>query len=230
MVVLAIPVLNRPDLLAKCLHSIDYPVDLLVIDNSTEGFAAELVVEHFLGEFYVTEPPYNLGVAASWNLAIKSHAADPYWLIANADVEFGPGDIARLIAEMDKGGPRWVGLSGDWRLMGLSSEVVDQVGFFDENFYPIYCEDADYERRCGLAAIPWYFIDGTTSHVGSVSYRSDERNARNNARTYPSNVGYYIEKWGAPPRSGGFPTPWDRGGPLSEWSLDRRRLADNRWL
>jgi GT2 family glycosyltransferase len=227
--VLAIPVLNRPELLAKCLQSIDYPVDLMVIDNSPEGFAAELIVEHYLGEFFVTEPPANLGVAASWNLVIKTHPDDPFWLIANADTEFGPGDIENMVDEMHNGGARWVGMNGDWRLMGLTAEAVDKAGFFDENYHPIYCEDADYEWRCDLAGVTRYFINGTTTHVGSVSYRSDERSARNNARTYPANVAYHVAKWGGGPRAEVYRTPFDRGGDIRAWTLDRARLAAQRW-
>ena len=226
--VLAIPVLNRPDLLAKCLASIDTDVDLIVIDNSPAGFAAELIVEHYLGEFFVTEPPANLGYGPSLNHVIQTRPAEPFWLFANADVEFGAGDLDRLIAEMEKGGG-FVGVT-DWRVFGLSAATVDTVGFFDPNFYPAYAEDADYERRCDLAGVSRYFIDGTTSHVGSVCYRSDERNARHNARTYPANVAYYIEKWGGAPRGGEtYTTPFNRGGDLGDWRLDRRRLAANQW-
>lgn len=226
--VLAIPVLNRPDLLAKCLQSIDHDVDLLVIDNSPQGFAAELIVEHYLGPFYVTEPPANLGYPASVNLAIKTHPSDPYWLVANADTEFAPGDLARLCAEMDKGGPRWVGIV-DWRVFGLTAAAVDAAGFWDENFHPAFCEDADYERRCDLTGVNRYFIDGATSHVRSVTL-GEERYARGNARSFPANAAYYQAKWGGPLRGGErFTTPFNEGGHPRDWILDRRRLAANSW-
>lgn len=226
MTVLGIPVLNRPDLLAACLHSIDLPVRLVIIDNSPRGFAAEVAPD----SARIVRPPSNLGVAASWNHIIRTAPQDPYWLIANADTVFGPGDLARLCAEMDKGGPRWVGMNGDWRVFGLSAEAVETVGFFDENFAPIYCEDADYEYRCTLAGVPWYFLDGGSTHVGSVSYRSDERNARHNARTYPANVAYYEEKWGGSLRGGErFTTPFNLGGHVGDWRLRLERLRANAW-
>lgn len=229
MAVLAIPVINEPGLFEKCIASIDFPVELLVIDNSPEGFAAEIVERTCRGDYFVTEPPANLGFAASVNLVIKTHPADPYWLIANADVEFGKGDLEHLCAEMDKGGPRWVGIT-DWRVFGLSSDAVDMAGLFDEQYYPVYCEDADYEYRCKLVGVPHYFIEGTTSHVGSVSYRSDQRYARHNSRTYPANIEYYLRKWGGHPRGGEtFSTPGNQGGNVADWRLDRARLAANRW-
>ena len=226
--VLSIPVINRPDLLARCLQSIDYEVDLLVIDNSPRGFAAELIVEHYLGEFFVTEPPANLGYAASVNLAIRTHPRDPFWLFANADTEFGTGDIERLVTEMERGGPRWVGVT-DWRLFGLTAEAVDLAGLWDENFHPAFCEDADYEYRCDLTGVTRYFIDGATSHVGSAAL-GDDRYARGNARSYPANLAYYQAKWGGPLRGGErYTTPFDRGGSARDWTLERRRLAANEW-
>lgn len=226
--VLAIPVINRPDLLEACLRSIDHDVRLVIIDNSPEGFASLIADDRA----WIIQPPSNLGVAASWNLAIRTAPHDPYWLIANADTQFGPGDLAAMCAEMEKGGPRWVGVNGDWRLFGITAEAIETVGFFDEGgFVPIYCEDADMEYRCTLAGVPWYFIQGGSTHVGSVSYRSDERNGRHNARTYPSNVAYYVEKWGGPPRGGErFTRPWNRpDAHLGDWRLDLRRLRDNAW-
>lgn len=229
MVVLAIPVINRQDLLAKCLQSIDTEVDLIVIDNSFSGFAAATVVEHYEGEFFVTEPPANLGYAGSVNHIIQTRPAEPFWLFANADTEFGAGDLQRLIEEMDKGGPRWVGVT-DWRVFGLTAEAVDLAGFWDPNFHPAFVEDCDYERRCDLAGVTRYFIDGTTTHVRSVSI-GEERNARSNAKTYPANLAYYAEKWGGPPRGGErFSTPYNRGGSIRDWTLSRRRLADQQWL
>lgn len=232
--ILSIPVINRPDLLARCIASIDAPVGrLVVIDNSPTGGYAAVVEAHVpdcVNDWFVCEPPSNLGVAASWNLAIRTAPAEPWWCIANADTEFGPGDLARLAVEMERGGARWVGCNGDWRVMGISREVVERVGFFDENYHPIYGEDVDYERRCDLDGIPRYFIQGTSTHAGSAAIRSDERYARANRRTHPANHAYHVAKWGGTFRGGErFTTPFDSGAPLSHWTLDLRRLRDNAW-
>jgi GT2 family glycosyltransferase len=227
---LAIPVINRPDLLTRCLASIDtVPDRVLVIDNSPDGldFTVPAQLEPVL---YIEAPASNLGVAGSWNHAIKTHPQAPWWGIANADTEFAPGDLDALASEMERGGPRWVGVNGDWRVFGLSFEAVQMAGLFDENHHPIYLEDCDYERRCDLVGVPRYFIDGGSTHVGSAAYRSDERYARANARTYPENVAYYRAKWGGGPRGGErFATPFDSGSSVAAWSLDINRLRDLAW-
>lgn len=225
--VLAIPVLNRPDLLAKTVASIDHPVGtLLIIDNSPElgmGDVAEasmLAFQHLV----VTEPPTNLGVAASWNLAIRSYPRD--WVcLANADVEFAPGALAALDEAMAEPGLRCL---VEFAAFGISPEVVDTVGWFDENFHPIYCEDSDYRYRCALAGVPIEDIPNGSTHVGSVSYRGNPHHA-DNARTYPANVAYYTAKWGGFIGQERYATPFGADVPLDHWRLDRGRLARGAW-
>jgi GT2 family glycosyltransferase len=211
--VLAIPVLDNPDLFVKCLASIDADVRLIVIDNSEDSFTWDLVPDGA----HVIDMPSNIGYPASVNLVIKSLPHEPYWLIANADTEFAPGDLQRLLGATESGDWGWVGIR-DWRVFGLTAETVERVGFWDESFHPCYVEDADYERRCTLAGVRWGFIQGETTHVGSVSLR-DHRHRVGNDRSYPANVRRYREKWGVSAvrvDEEGFATPFDRGLPGDE--------------
>lgn len=218
--VLAIPCLNRPDLLAKAIASIDIPVRLLVIDNSGQGITLDVLPD----DAHVLDMPANIGYPASVNLAIKCYPLEPYWLVANADVEFAPGDLHRLVGATESGDWGWVGVV-DWRVFGLTAETVLRVGFFDEDFHPAFCEDADYERRCTLAGVRWGAIPGDTTHVRSVSLAD---HAQDNARSYPSNVEHHVAKWGVPPRgAGGYATPFDKGYPSPGPSLSRLRA--NAW-
>src|SRR6476646_7004966 len=98
--VLAIPVINQPSMLAACLASIDEPVErLIVIDNSGTGALGD-VAAAIRPDALIVDPPSNLGVAASWNFAIRTTPDAPWWCLVNADVEFAPGDLARLAAWM----------------------------------------------------------------------------------------------------------------------------------
>lgn len=215
--VLGIPVIGRQDLLDRCLASIDYPIGrLIVIDNSPNGI-----------EGATTRPPSNLGFSGSINHIIKTNPSAPWWAIANADTEFGAGDLAALDQTMQRIGT-WVGVT-DWRVFGLSSNTVDRVGLWDENFHPCYCEDADYEYRCTLAGVPWGFIAGTSTHIGSVTIQ-EKHYANRNAISYPANRAYYRAKWGGDLRGGErFTTPFDKGGSVADWTLDLGRLRDQGW-
>lgn len=229
--VLAIPVISRFDLLRACVASIDAPVGrLVVIDNSPRGLggAVEAVCPPTVGDLCVTRPPSNLGYPGSVNHVIKTHPAAPWWCIANADVVFGSGDLARLAETMTAYPGGWVGIN-DWRVFGLSAAAIERVGLFDENFHPAYCEDADYEYRCTLAGVPWGAIAGTTTHEGSVTIKEAPYGARN-SQTYPANRAYYRAKWGGELRGGErYTTPFDAGGSVADWTLDLRRLRDQQW-
>ena len=222
---MAFPTISRADLLARALRSIDTVVErLIVVDNSPDGLD---LPDDLADRVVWVEPGSNLGFGGSVNHVIRTNPRAPWWCIANADVEFGPGDLDRLAAEMT--GARWVGVT-DWRVFGLTTDAVQAAGLWDENLHPAYDDDCDYERRCDLAGVPRYFIPGTTSHVGSAAIRSDERYARANARSHASNRAYYLAKWGGPPRGGEtFTTPFDAGGSVAAWTLDIRRLRDNAW-
>jgi len=220
--VLIIPFLGHADELRACVESIDMDVRLIVIDNTTRSVAVDVC------DGWVIEPPGNLGYGASVNLAIKALPHEPYWLVANHDVVFAPGDLQRLAGATESGDWGWVGIH-DWRVFGLTAGTVDRVGLWDEHFHPAYCEDADYERRCTLAGIRWGFIDGGTSHVGSIVLRD---HGADNARSYPANVAYYCAKWGVPGvrAPGGYATPFDRGGDLAEGTEPTLpRLRANAW-
>jgi GT2 family glycosyltransferase len=115
---------------------------------------------------------------------------------------------------------------------GINRAAIGRVGLFDENFHPIYCEDADYEYRLRLAEVPDIDLPSGATHAegGSVTYRSDPTYARRNAATYPANLAYYQAKWGGPLRGGErFTTPFDAGGSVREWTLDLARLAAQAW-
>jgi hypothetical protein len=72
--VLGIPYLNRPDLLARCIKSIDYPVDQLVLIDNSNGTLERLGYSFGIHPLHNTQirtlhlvQHANAGVAASWN-------------------------------------------------------------------------------------------------------------------------------------------------------------------
>ncbi len=95
----------------------------------------------------------------------------------------------------------------------LRPSVLARVGYFDENFRPIYFEDVDYGRRCGLAGVQTLDV-GTLdmTHLGRASHRAEpDRREANNAR-YARNEAYYVRKWGGRPGRETFPVPFNDPG------------------
>jgi len=102
--VLGIPYYNRPDLLRRCIASIDYPVDrLVVIDNSNGGWGKAEIgkaesrnqIGWPMARSYQSIAHPNAGVAGSWNEIVKLFPA-PWWMISNNDIAFGAGDLERM--------------------------------------------------------------------------------------------------------------------------------------
>lgn len=199
------------------LHSVDAPVaETLVILNGN----ADETRTHLDGQ-QVTylDLTFNLGVAASWNLIIRARPAAPWWLIVNADIEFGSGDLTRMSKAMTEASPR-IACLYEFGAFGINAAAVDAVGWFDENFYPIYFEDNDYRRRCHLANVPVLNLISHTKHGNSATIASGY--APQNAVTFPRNADYYAAKWGGPPGQETRTT-------TPQATLDRRRLVNNAW-
>jgi GT2 family glycosyltransferase len=97
--------------------------------------------------------PANLGVAASWNLAVKMAHRLPWLMIASDDVTFPEGALDKFAEQ--SGEDRLVVSETwpHWCAFTIGMRVVSDVGLFDEGYYPAYYEDTDYERRMDRAGL-----------------------------------------------------------------------------
>jgi GT2 family glycosyltransferase len=220
-----VPTLNRADLLAQMLQSIDVPVGkVVIIDNG------QCVTEPWIHDTYdVVSLPHNIGVAASWNLGIKATPSARWWLIVNDDIIFAPGDLAEIEKVVSPFEPAlW---QAQWfSAFAITPAVLQVVGWFDENFVNGYCEDDDYARRCALAGVPIHVVPSGIVHLGSQSIRSDEWYWGQNAVSFPANVAYFEAKWGGSMKGGEtFETPFNRGGRLDDVTLDIARVRKFTW-
>jgi GT2 family glycosyltransferase len=215
--VLGVPVLNRGDLAERMLESVDVETGETLVILNGDPHETRAMLEGRLVTYI--DPGFNLGVAASWNFIIRARPAAPWWLIVNADIEFGAGDLEHLCKAMEDPAPK-VACLFEFGAFGINQAAVDTVGWFDENFHPIYFEDNDYRRRCKLAGVPVKQLLSHTRHDNSSTIASGY--ARHNERTFPLNLDYYVEKWGGPPNQETVTAPRT---PV----LDRRRLVDNAW-
>lgn len=211
--VLAVPVLNRYDLLINMLDQINYPIDnILIIDN---GGSLELDPKY---NAKVLNMPSNFGMSASWNLAIKCYPKAKYWLFASADTVWGEDSLAQIDAES---GSDYLMLTSDnYGCYSVGENLIDRVGLFDEYFYPIYFEDNDFHERVtlefGKDAIKNCDYIKTNPEVGSQTINSNPKLLNRNHETFVKNEEYFNFKK-------------DNGFKISKgWSLSRRR--DQEWV
>lgn len=213
--VLAVPVLVSGKV-ERMLASVDIPVGRTLVIG--QGICLPDAVNL----------PHNIGVAAAWNLVFKLFPSSPWWAIVNDDLVFAPGDLRRLVEAMTDTSPHLVTLDG-FSAFAINQAALERVGYFDENFVPAYCEDADYEYRCKLAHVPILQISAELHHDRSSSIQ-DPYYGGQNTRTYPVNTAYYKAKWGGSLRGGEtYLSPFDNGSDPACWIGDARRRRELDW-
>jgi GT2 family glycosyltransferase len=162
--VVVIPVLNRYDLLERCLDSLDFPVDkIIIIDNGGKIEEDCLVMPRHSrhGKTYILDMPSNLGVATSWNLGIKMTPFASGWILLTG--------------------------SPEWACAWIGSSVVRDVGLFCEAFHPAYFEDNDYERRAVRLGVNIRKSQDIIMHDNSSTLLSDVGYQAKNSATFNSN-------------------------------------------
>lgn len=181
-----VPWIGPKRLLRECIKTMrieDTSASLLVVNNSWQ----------------------NLGIAASWNKGLDM--GSDWTLILSAAMSFPTGlqETARQIEETNDYAVRIDEHS--FHAIAISRRLVDKVGRFDEEFYPMEYEDSDYRYRMRLAGIQWEdlptietdLVCAGNTIAGKEGYvpKSDEPVTR------------YLAKWGGHPGAEKFKTPFN---------------------
>ena len=220
---LCVPVLNRYDLLDEMLNSINYPIDkILIINNGKEEYFNKNKNLNVI----VLKLPSNIGLASSWNLAIKLYPNEKYWTFASADIKWQQDSLKKieqnsnsnsfcLSRSIKSDGSLNEGLSAAF---SIGENIIKVVGLFDENYYPIYCEYIDYNFRIknkNLESSIKYNIFDVYENDDAQTIKSDKNFFIKNLETEKNNKEYFNKKIKN--------NDWGNKG----WSLDIRRK--NSW-
>jgi len=233
---IGIPVLNRLDLLRKCLDRIDLPAHVLIVNNNAhdEGFNERMLYAAGRRGLDLRNQERNLGVAASWNFIIREGMRMGHELIfiGSNDTLLRPGALESVVAYHKTDNEVSWHING-WNFFAIHARAVERVGWFDENFYPAYKEDQDYNYRCDhlagakRVAGPCF---GRAEHLGSQTIRSNPDYLALNDRTSRWNRDFYIRKWGGDAGCEQFTTPFGRADKDWRWWPDPgASIADRCW-
>lgn len=232
--VLGIPHYNRPDLLLRCLRSIDHPVrELVIIQNGPDSEMPRHIEVPMARNVTVVRHP-NSGVAGSWNEIIKLWPA-PWWMLVNNDIMFSPGDLKAMADEKwrtenvaalygNHGASFWI----------VTANGVKRVGLFDENLYPAYLEDCDWSYRMKLIKMEHVDVPGVCAvhgeeGHGSCTIMSNEQVRAENHRTHGNNFRYYLAKWGGNNGEEKYLMPFNLPVPVTYWSFNPEFRAEQQW-
>jgi GT2 family glycosyltransferase len=199
-VIVAVPTLIRYDLLrdfmASCEAGSRAPDCYYIVDNGRslpQASAPSNAIVH--------TPPRNLGVAASWNHILRLQPPDTHVIIASDDVLMPERAIEELISKVRPGEAMHIRVFDEhaYTIFLQTPEVVEAVGWYDEQFYPAYWEDVDYDRRIRLAGVRTvdlgYKLDSKPSRTlaaAPAALRSQIRSG------FAANERYYNAKWASP--------------------------------
>ena len=196
--VMVLPYAYRP-YFKECIDTKALNLNVLAIDNTHE----------------------NLGVAESWNRGIdEMKRTDAEWLIVcSAAIRFGDEGGNDLLDQIEKHpyahvihfatkdveeqnyvrgeSPGYADGVLGWHLTAIRRDVIEKVGYFDPNFYPMYFEDIDYDLRINKAyrdptwlILPIEATGTTLGHgvaLGKVKAPADPL------------IAYFATKWGRHP-------------------------------
>eukprot|EP00667_Euglena_gracilis_P005668 EG_transcript_5711 len=169
--VLGVSVFVNADLLVRLLNSIDYHVEHVVIIQNGKHPGVAKVLTRLRAEqprWIIQSYPENVGCAGAWNKVIEAVPGADYYIISNDDIAFYPGALRQFALGVEKrralvregkdnkvilypshGNLMWA--SPPWSCFAILREVIDRIGMFDTNFWPVYHEDYDY--MCRMARV-----------------------------------------------------------------------------
>lgn len=222
--VLGTAIVNGVHWLDRLIQSVDYPVDnFVVFNNNGRGQITKELDElasrphPFIKQFHICHLPHNIGCAGAWNMIIKSFITAPYWIIANHDLQFGPGMLESMVSKANDPEVGMVHCSASGEYVGddisrnlgsfecflLKDWVVEKIGLFDENIYPGYCEDVDYILRIVnnpfkrlVTNVPYLHGEVNYASTGSQTWRNDVSLKQKIDIAHYFNREYIFSKWG----------------------------------
>jgi GT2 family glycosyltransferase len=218
--VVGVPVYRRYDLLNNFLASVrgsELKPDLVVIVDNGNGGSATAADPGCSTAIKVAGK--NLGCAGAWNSMFDYIQPDDLVVISNDDIVLAPESLSLIVAAASETD---LVIAHGFSLFALKRRLVDEVGYFDENFHPCYYEDLDFHRRVKLAKKSWTHLDAHAKHPEpSATLKSLNQAERKVFDARLSDLKrYYMMKWGGvPPKTDErYDQPF-RGGPPRGWKL-----------
>jgi len=207
---------NSADRLLRLIESARSSVNRIVFHLFLHSRHAPTmsVCESLSGDQGVIYYPYgvNRGVSKSWNEGMLNAYSDgmDVVLLVNDDIIFSAGDVDKLAEKAKQSRDRYIVTCAGFHLrhnqattslgyacFAINPVALEIIGCFDENFFPAYCEDVDYQYRARLAGLSAGNCEDTmVYHGGSVTIFTDPALARQNLLTHGRNFAYYRFKWG----------------------------------
>lgn len=251
--VIGVPVVHDPHLfLTRLAYSIDFPVAHFVIIFYDGDVNVTMQVNHIKQNFdnvTAIARSQKPGVAASWNTIIETFSKADWYLIVAYDVMFLKGQLKKfanyfvrdsvLQGHVTALNGRYCG----YNVFAMKQDLIKKIGVFDENIYPAYTEDTEWNiRLTKVAIVPYcyrniFYLHGLktdTEYVTGLSRVGVPRFLDSVSLTKNINAGYISRKWGCKsgiwkPEQCVFSTPFNiTNVTLGFWLICKRHIQEVR--
>jgi len=103
------------------------------------------------------------------------------------------------------GKPAYQGLA----CSAIGENAIEKIGYFDQNFWPVYFTDTDYMHRIDIACLPRPTDTRTLlEHNRSLTTRIDPSLRKLHDERFKRGQEYYLRKWGGLPLAETFASPF----------------------
>jgi GT2 family glycosyltransferase len=205
--VVAIPTLNRADLLNEALERYfeDFKdTHIAICDNGKQSIITR--EENFM----IYRPEENMGVSKSWNMlmdyADKINAT--HVLMLNDDIVLGKTEHEINMVIRNNPDADFINSFHNWCSFILRVDSWKKAGKFDEEFFPAYFEDNSFDYKMTLmgAKKTW------TSFLDPLVYRNSMTIAKepNLNNRFQQNREMYIQMWGGLPTEEKYTTKFNK--------------------
>lgn len=225
-----LPVTTQAWRLKKITDGIKDKSKLIVVHNYNHPKTLEYGQE--LGKQGAEIIPFegdNRGACISWNKGINKFDTTKVNLVfilsPGTLFKNGTDEFINAVVASEKKHSNWfysMPLDG-FHTVCITRKLYEKVGSFDENLYPCYRDDADFQHRCFLLDCGFKDIEFDIPH--EISLGTGVRHNRLFAH-YWANINiqtpYYITKWGGDSGLEVFKLPF-QDKPLSYWLPDQTK-------
>lgn len=228
------------DSFRKCVSSCPDKTKLIIVnnwDNEEMGKQCDELKEQGAE---VINHPENIGCGPAMNIGlrrIESGEID-YCIILSPSAMFTNSvqDFVDIIEAQEKKTKEYYYLTvanhkTDLHAFAVTKRFVDEVGLYDENFYPVYYDDTDICRRMSLIGAKKFLCTParvSTNLGGGV--KGDTRIFDLYWRNVDHIHDYYVRKWGGEHTQETFKTPFnDPTKTIRDWTVEEDKII-RRWF
>lgn len=192
-----IPVYKMTDRVRKCFETLDISRENILV------ISGDIMCKELEDRARVIVTDENIGVSRAWNLGIRENR-DWTFLVSSSMVY--PQGFSKVVEVLEQSGEQEVFFTQhSYHCNAVSKKCIDKIGYFDENFYPAYFEDADLDYRMNLAGINWkrvYTIPAECQADGAATLDGLRLN-------FDALQDYFVSKWGGKPGECRFKVPFN---------------------